>query len=277
MIPFEKMSITWCELYQAYSKSINVITFSRQRTLDEKETRRRNQFLIDFQPAYVDHNEIFDLIDWITKQKINNWIIPFNTIVDFEKKLIEYIDEFRKPDIKIPFLNKRVDNKICIIVEGGFDRTIVREIVIKSKIDSKIDIISADGKYRILRNFKEYIQPYSNLYEQVLVLVDTDANTDVELTSFCNSVGELLINAKFDNVKIFGVNSEIEAWIVAGLDKKLYRNYDGFINKDIYIKQYGSPSLNNLKQLMKQYNINQAMQISPDLSAFIDFLKSLVK
>lgn len=47
-VPFHKMSITWCELQRAYGMNINVITFARQRTLDEKETRRHNQYLKTF-------------------------------------------------------------------------------------------------------------------------------------------------------------------------------------------------------------------------------------
>ena len=42
-ITTDNLSITWCELITAYDHQIPVITFARQRTLDEKETRRRNQ------------------------------------------------------------------------------------------------------------------------------------------------------------------------------------------------------------------------------------------
>jgi len=107
-IPIHKMSITWCELNRAYALNKNVITFSRQRTLDEKETRRHNQYLKTFRPAYAEKNELFDLIDWITKQKRNNWIVPFNTVVDFEDKLSVYIVSERKHPI---FFNNLIDPK----------------------------------------------------------------------------------------------------------------------------------------------------------------------
>lgn len=87
-IPASELSITWIELITAHEKAIPVVTFARQRTLDEKETRRRNQFLSSFMPAYAEKNELFDFLDWITKQPVNNWIAPFTSIVDFEQKLV---------------------------------------------------------------------------------------------------------------------------------------------------------------------------------------------
>ncbi|MBU7315380.1 DUF4062 domain-containing protein [Paenibacillus oleatilyticus] len=95
-IPAEKLSITWCELIEAYNLKKHVITFARQKTLDEKQTRRKNQELVSFRPAYAQGNEVFDFIDWITKKQENNWIVPFENIVDFEQKLITWITEVEK-------------------------------------------------------------------------------------------------------------------------------------------------------------------------------------
>ncbi|KTD88181.1 DUF4062 domain-containing protein [Paenibacillus etheri] len=95
-VPSDRLSITWCELIEAYNQNKQVMTFARQRTLDEKHTRRKNQGIKDFEPAYVQANEVFDLLDWITKKKTNNWIASFENIVDFEKKLEVWITEVEK-------------------------------------------------------------------------------------------------------------------------------------------------------------------------------------
>ncbi|MCH5716436.1 hypothetical protein [Niabella hibiscisoli] len=176
-----KMSITWCELERAYTLNKNVITFCRQRTLDEKDTRRHNQYLKTFKPAYAEKNELFDLIDWITKQRRNNWIVPYSTIVDFEEKLKVYIDEYDKLKLKTTVSKKYTKNRICIIVEGEIDRIVVQTLIRKSKIQGDFVIIPSYGKYRIVQNTNDYIRPFAETFDQVIVLVDTDAKTQNNL------------------------------------------------------------------------------------------------
>lgn len=272
-IPINKMSITWCELLRAYAMNKNVITFSRQRTLDEKETRRHNQYLKTFRPAYAERNELFDLIDWITKQKRNNWIIPFNTIVDFEEKLSVYINEYDKLRFKTTITKRHLQKKICIIVEGEIDRLVVQNLIRKSKIKGDFVIIPSYGKYRVLQNINEYIKPFANSFDQVLVLVDTDAKNFGQLNTFKENVEQMQETLIRKNVQIYGANPEIEAWIVAGLNENLFREYEGLIQKEIYVKYYGASTIDNVRHIMQKFNIAQAMQVSPDLADFVGALR----
>ncbi len=274
-IPIEKQSITWCELYRAYSLNKAVITFARQRTMDEKETRRHNQYLKTFRPAYAEKNELFDFIDWITKQKRNNWIIPFNTIVDFEAKLETYISEYENIRLKTTASKQQLTKKICIIVEGEIDRLVVQNLIRKSKIKGDFVIIPSYGKYRILQNLNEYIRPFAESFDHVVVLVDTDAVSLEQMETFTENVNQLRENLIRNNVTIFGANPEIEAWIVAGLDESIFRHYEGLVDKQTFVEIFGKSTIENVRSLMKKYNIAQAIQISPDLSDFVGTLRSL--
>jgi len=272
-VPIHKMSVTWCELQRGYAMNKNVITFARQRTLDEKETRRHNQYLKTFRPAYAERNELFDLIDWITKQKRNNWISPFNNIVDFEEKLTVYINEYDNLRFKTTISRKYLQKKICIIVEGEIDRLVVQNLIRKSKIRGDFVIIPSYGKYRILQNLNEYIRPFADSFDQVVVLIDTDAKNFGQLNTFRENVEKMQEILVRKNVQIFGANPEIEAWIVAGLNEDLYRRYEGLIQKEIYSEYFGTSTIEAVRQLMKKYNIAQAMQISPDLADFVGTLR----
>lgn len=274
-IPVYKMSITWCEINRAYSLNKNVITFSRQRTLDEKETRRHNQYLKTFRPAYAEKNELFDFIDWITKQKRNNWIIPFNTVVDFEEKLKTYIDELEKLRLKTTISKKYLKKKVCIIVEGEIDRIVVQNLIRKSKIKGDFVIIPSYGKYRILQNLNEYIQPFARSFDHVIVLIDTDAKSFGQLNTISDNIIQLKENLIRNNVQIFVANPEIEAWIVAGINENLYRQFEGFIQKGIYMEVYGNSTIENTRHLMKKYNIEQAIRLSSDLADFLGALRQI--
>ena len=274
-LPINKMSITWCELNRAYNLKKNVITFCRQRTLDEKDTRRHNQYLKTFRPAYAERNELFDLIDWITKQRRNNWIVPFNTIVDFEEKLKIYIDEYDKLRLKTKATKRQLAKSICIIVEGEVDRLVIQNLIKKSKIKGDFVIIPAYGKYRIIQNLNEYIRPFANSFDRVIVLIDTDAKSPSQFETFKKNASSLSENILKPNVQFFGANPEIEAWIVAGIDEELFRKYDGYIDKIVFLERFGVSSIDNIRRLMKNYNVVQAIQLSEDLQLFISHIRDI--
>lgn len=271
----DKMSITWCELERAYSLNKNVITFCRQRTLDEKETRRHNQYLKTFRPAYAEKNDLFDLIDWITKQRRNNWIVPYSTIVDFEEKLKVYIDEYDKLKLKTTISKKYTKNRICIIVEGEIDRVVVQTLIRKSKIQGDFVIIPSYGKYRIVQNANDYIKPFAETFDQVIVLVDTDAKNPEQFETFKKNSQALLDNLIKPNVHFYGANPEIESWIIAGINEDLYRQYEGYITKEIFKEFYEAPTIDNVRAYMRKFNIAQALQLSDDMQLFVSFLRDV--
>jgi hypothetical protein len=273
-IPIDRLSVTWCEIQRAYHFNKSVITFCRQRTMDEKETRRHNQYLKAFRPAYAERNELFDLIDWITKQKRNNWIVSFNTIVDFEEKLIRYVDEYDKRKLKTTINKRYLQKKICVIVEGEIDRLVVQNLIRKSKIKGDFVVIPSYGKYRVLQNLSEYVKPFAISFDQVFVLIDTDAQNFGQLEAFRENVRGLQENLMRPNVRIFGANPEIESWIVAGLDESLYREQEGLVSKELYNKYFGMSSIEKVRKLMKNYDVAQAVRLAPDLADFVVALRT---
>lgn len=274
-LTMNKMSITWCELHRAYSLNKNVITFCRQRTLDEKETRRHNQYLKTFKPAYAEKNELFDLIDWITKQSRNNWIVPYSTIVDFEDKLKVYINEYDKQKLKTTVSKKYTKNRICIIVEGEIDRVVVQSLIRKSNIKGDFIIIPSYGKYRIIQNTNDYIKPFAETFDQVIVLVDTDAKNPAQFETFKKNAQTLQSNLIRQNVHFYGANPEIESWIVAGIDEDLYRKYQGYITKELFKQFFEAPTIDSVRSYMRKFNIAQALQLSNDMQLFVSFLRDI--
>lgn len=184
-----------------------------------------------------------------------------------------YISEYDKLRFKTTISKKHLQKKICIIVEGEIDRLVVQNLIRKSKIKGDFVIIPSYGKYRVLQNLNEYIKPFANSFDQVLVLVDTDAKNFGQLNTFNENVEKMKENLLRSNVQIFGANPEIEAWIVAGLDENLYREHEGLILKEIYSEHFGASTIDRTRQLMKKYNIAQAMQIAPDLADFVGALR----
>lgn len=274
------LSITWCEVYTAHKEGIPVITFARQRTLDEKETRRRNQYLSSFTPAYVEKNEIFDLLDWITKRETNNWIAPFISIVDFEKKLLAWMTELNK---SIPTKTSHHDDsasksRVCIVVEGEVDRLFISFVIEKLKLTHHFVIIPTYGKYQVLNKFKEVVLKYTKLFENVIVLLDSDASTSEEYQISLTQLQNLIIRSKAKNLVGFFAHPSIESWIIAGLDSKLYNNYKGEVDKSLFIKYYGKLSINDIRNLLyHKFSINKAMSINREFNTFIEHLIGLGK
>lgn len=277
-----KLSITWCEIFVAHSEGIPVITFARQRTLDEKETRRRNQYLTTFSPAYCEKNEIFDFLDWITQRKINNWIAPFISIVDFEKKLITWMNEL-KNSIPKPAANPSADNidsdgrtRICIVVEGEVDRLVVSHLVQSLNLVQHFVIIPTYGKYQVLNNFTETVVPYSRIFEHVIVLLDSDAPTEEEYRQNLLQLNHLIESSQCKNISGFFANPSIESWIAAGLNHEIYNEYDGKIDKSTFNKRIGRSSINHIRNLLKyNFSFNAAMSVNMEFHNFVEKLMSL--
>lgn len=277
----QQMSITWCEIYTAHKEAIPVMTFARQRTLDEKETRRRNQYLLTFRPAYTEKNEVFDFIDWITQRRTNNWIAPFISIVDFEKKLFAWMNEFSKSIYSAPANEntyKLIEkSRICIIVEGEVDRLFVYFLLQKLNLIQHFVIIPMYGKYQILNNFTTFIEQYSKTFAYVMLLLDSDAQTEDEYNENKRQFQELIKFHGNNNVLGFFANPSIESWIAAGLDKTIYNQYQGFIDKKRFNKHFGQLSINHIKELLlHKFSCDDALKLNADLQNFVEHLKDLV-
>lgn len=278
-IKAKDLSITWCELITAYSNKKYIITFARQTTLDEKETRRANQHLATFRPAFAEKNEVFDFLDWITKQPTSNWIASFNTIVDFKIKLEKWIIELEKTIIPDPQPNLLPGErkKIGIIVEGEVDRYVMNKILSTLEIDAEFAIIPTYGKYRILNEFKTIVNPYLNLFDYVFILLDSDTKSKNNIKSQRIRLEGLLTTKQKSKVKFILATPSIESWIIAGLNTEQYREYNGMIDKDLFIKLTNIPSVKNVKQILEtEYNVLMALDNDSDLREFIEQIRKVI-
>lgn len=272
------LSITWCEVYTAHEKAIPVITFARQRTLDEKETRRRNQFLSSFQPAYADKNELFDFLDWITQRKTNNWIAPFLNIVDFEKKLLSWMSEVDKsiPEPRETTVEDKGKSRICIVVEGEVDRLFVSYLIQTLKLSQHFVIIPTYGKYQVLNNFESVVAQYAKIFETVIVLLDSDAYSDEEYHENSRQLSRLIEQSGRDNILGFFAHPSIEAWLIAGLNPDLYRRKNGVVDKSDFKEVFGTPSINHIRNLLvHKFSFDAAMGINHEFHNFVEHLMGL--
>jgi len=274
-----KLSITWCEVFVAHEEGIPVVTFARQRTLDEKETRRRNQYLKTFSPAYSERNEIFDFLDWITQRKTNNWIAPFISIVDFEKKLIAWMEELNKSILEPSSTEEAVStsarSRICIVVEGEVDRLVVSYLIQQLNLTQHYVVVPTYGKYQVLNNFSEVVAPYSRIFEHVIVLLDSDAQTDEEYNENVRQLNNLIESSKCNNISGFFANPSIETWIMAGIDQKIYNEYSGYIDKRTFNKEIGRTSINHIRNLLvHKFSFDGAMSLNQEFHHFVEKLMS---
>jgi hypothetical protein len=279
VVPASSLSITWIELITAHQKAIPVITFARQRTLDEKESRRRNQFLASFMPAYAERNELFDLLDWITKQKFNNWIAPFHSIVDYEQKLATWMRELERTIAAPKEEPEEVTaerTRVCVIVEGEVDRLFVSFLVEKLGLNQQFVIIPTYGKYNVLNNFKTVVAQYGKIFERVIVLLDSDAKTDAELEQNKRQLQAIIQDSGADNIVSFFAHPSIEAWIAAGLLSEDGEAPIGLMTKEVFIRTFGKASINHVRNLLvHRFSYERAMATSREFHNFVEFLLSL--
>ncbi len=206
-----ELSISWCELITAFQKGKYVITFARKRTLDEKETRRKNQSLDAFTPAYVDDNLIFDLLDWITKQPRDNWIIPFSTAVDFLAKLRKWLAVANQSLVSPSTPPSRGLAPITVIVEGSADAEIIKAIAGTLHLRRQISLVVAEGKRPLLGNLKMYIAAFKDS-AGIIVLADADTSDAGELEKQQTQVAQIIADSERKDTRTIFAVPEIEAW-----------------------------------------------------------------
>lgn len=216
-ILIKDLSITWCELITAQNSNKEIFTFARQKLLDEKNVRRRNQFLKSFKPFYAEKEELYDLIDWITKSRINNWITSFDSIVDFEKYFRKWLIEANKtrytPSV-IPTTNTIVNpTTVLFILEGETDRDFISIVIQKLKLNIEAKFVVTYGKYRLLNNLMDYVINTGDI-EVFFILYDVDQDSNNKTSEYNQIITKSIEKVP---VEIFPIEPEIESWINAGL------------------------------------------------------------
>ncbi|MFA3203697.1 DUF4062 domain-containing protein [Acinetobacter baumannii] len=265
---YKDLSITWLEVKTAYDSGIPVITFARTKTLDEKEVRRKNQKIVDFIPAYVEKNEVFDFLDWITKKPINNWIVPFYNFIDFQTKMNIYVRELDN-SISVNSESDEVPKlqKILILVEGEQDRKFIKNLINKMNLVGEFLILPTYSKFSVLKNFDTLIKDNIDKFDYILVVVDSDEKGKNDI-NFNNKFDKL--NRNQEKVKLFFAIENIEEWIEAGLNKNVLPKYiqSDLVNNDkIKYKRI----IHNF--VPDNFDWELAKEISEDFQIFCSFLE----
>ncbi len=259
-VPAKDLSITWCELITAYRESKFVFTFARQRTLDEKATRRKNQGITDFCPAYVEENRLFDLVDWITKQERDNWISPFNDGADLINKLeprLSVGDALVLPPATGSVNKKR--RPITVIVEGRTDAQVARAVEDKLDLRAPLNIIVAEGKQALIGNLKIYAQAFKSS-GGIVVLADADTIAPAEVDAQKTRFRQLLAESGRPDASVILTVPEIESWLgKTDFRRSSLRSYNKLFEELHFL----------------QTNLEQRAAAIPSLAEFINVLRTI--
>ena len=264
----EQMSITWCELITAQNNNKEIFTFVRKKLFDEKEVRRKNQFFKSFKPAYAEKEELYDLIDWITKSRINNWITTFDSIVDFEIYFRKWLKEICKnryipksstnaelsKEVYLSRNNTATKDVILFVVEGETDRAFISLVLQKLNINIEAKFIVTYGKYRMFNNLMEYVVDTGDI-KAFFILYDTDSDDASKIEENNSALKKL---SKHCPIEIFPIEPEIEAWIRAGLQE--------------------DSNISNIKVFRKicldiEFDINRAQKNNGSFKKFIETIR----
>lgn len=230
----DQLSITWCELIRGYALGKQVITFARARTLNEKETRRHNQFSASFKPAYADRNEVFDLLDWITKRPVDNWIVPFNSAVDFDEKLqvwLRGIGGTTAPPggsstppppsggpSPLPTLGSGVGvPPITVIVEGPSDIPVVTAIASALSLPARVDVVPSYGKAHMSRDVRLFMRAFASSGALVF-LADADTYAEETIDAARRAFPDRPRGQDGPSVHLCFAVPQIETWLWQALD-----------------------------------------------------------
>jgi len=217
-VPTKELSITWCELMEAYQQSTQVMTFVRQRTWDEKKTRRTNQGLKGFRPAHVENNRVFDLLDWITQRDKDNWITSFSNAVDLLAKVSKWLRSASEAMV-VPPPAIKVDAAppIVVLVEGQRDVDIVQSVITELRLTKPVEFVVANGKRPLIYGLTQYIDAFKNS-TGIVVLMDADVDAgslDPRVIPEMNQRLKDGIGEFGARVKIIQAVPELEEWLIA--------------------------------------------------------------
>lgn len=239
------LSITWCEWIRARNIGRPIITFARQRLLDEKNTRRKNQRLLSFKPAYAEKNQLFDFLDWITHQKTFNWIIPYTSIVDFENKLLSWLSEYEKmyvPAVGAPVAPTKMQmitgaaiittgvipkgggappevcgtiSKLLFLVEGTTDQLFVNNLLKSLPLAAESTIIPTFGKVNLLQSFVETARrSNAENFDYVAAIFDSDTTDHDDAEAQRQQLIDIVSGSGLPPVMVFPAVPSIESWIL---------------------------------------------------------------
>jgi hypothetical protein len=166
----------------------------------------------DFKPAHVDDLRVFDLLDWITHRPKDNWIIPFESAVDFLKKLEKWLAVADSSMVPPLTSEARGRNPITVIVEGRTDADVVKAIAGRLALNRPLSVVVAEGKRAILGNLKVYTRAFKNS-AAVVVLADADTSDVTEIEIQKAQFQRIIQESERRDTRLVLAVPEIEAWL----------------------------------------------------------------
>jgi hypothetical protein len=182
-IPVSDLSITWMEVLEARDAGIPVMTFARQKTLDESELRRRNAQLKSLKMVHVHagHYRLFDFLEWTTHQPRDNWIEKFVTLTELRDRVLAWVNAvpaMTTTPSRLPEVVPSVAATIAVFVEGRSDALLVTRLIDALNLALRADVIPVGGKASLIDGLGSTAAAYLPRYDTVLFLVDADTEDE---------------------------------------------------------------------------------------------------
>ncbi len=175
-----EVSVTWMEVLEGRDLGLPVMTFARQKTLDENELRKRNAHLKSIRMVHVADKQyrLFDFLDWTTHQPRDNWIEKFSTITELRDRMIAWVDSLATGSSTPSRASRRGGKShvvsLVVFVEGRTDAALVRGLANALDLPLRLDVVPIGGKARMLGNIEPLVERYATRYDALLFLADAD-------------------------------------------------------------------------------------------------------
>lgn len=295
-INVEDLSATWCEVLEAHRLGIPVMTFARERVMNEKETRRKNVHIKRFQTAFVDSELVFDFLDWTTQQKLNNWITQFRTVVDFVEKLEKWVESYALTRVPVsptamralvlgstkpgPRVVPHPVNELVVFCEGATDAAVLRDIVARLSLPASVTVLPAYGKGAALANLNTVVPGLLKQDKGVLFVLDSDTwdadESEAQIRQFGERVRQSTGSSAGKSVELVLATMAMEMWVLAGLDGDGYemarKRRASFRDLKRAVQQAGV----DLQQgLPATWDLDRAKGVDGNLSYFVQLVEIL--
>ena len=265
--PTKELSITWCELIEAYDRSLQVMTFARQRTLDEKQTRRKNQGNKSYIPAHVDSVKVFDLLDWITKQDKDNWITSFTNAVDLLEKISKWLRSASNTMVIPAQPVSGPKPPIITLVEGNRDVDIARTIVSQLGLKRPVEFIVTQGKYSMLNGLPQYIEAFKDA-SGIIILLDADTDDQSEIERERDLLFARIPKEHARKVRIVQAVPQLDEWLFA-IEKKSKHPPS---KEHLRLWTHQSTRRGKLRLDSTEIDLQRGLEMSPSLRLFVSAL-----
>lgn len=103
-------------------------------------------------------------------------------------------------------------------------------------------------------------------------MLDSDTNEELEIEYESKEIERKIRENRTSNISYHFAVPELESWIAAGLDEKIYKKYSGIISKEQFKQNFLKPGTGISSLLKKSFRYDQAMSISSGFHSFVEDL-----